>query len=156
MHIRFWNEKDQDWLLYAIKKFLEDGLDKNGDLLPTDRNARIYYATGISAVGRGDPCLVCVVDGVFAGFVYWIGVGNFMDQRWNTIQALGSYTVPEFRSRGVADKLRKEARRIAIEKGYNRIFGPVHFDNKKGLEVFEKEYGAKINSVNFEFIIEGN
>lgn len=153
MLIRPWIEEDRPCLLVGIEDFFRSGLEQGSDVLATRRNAEIYFNLGLKAAGRGDPCLVGLKDGVFAGFVMWLGLESLLEQRWNTIHALGSYTFPGFRSTGVADMLRIRAREIAKEKGYNRIFGPVYGVNKRGIEVFKHYYKAEINSLNFEQFI---
>lgn len=154
MEIRHWEEKDKEWLKDSIREFLRAGLERGGDLLDTDKNIEAYLKLGYAAVARGEPCLIAIQDGFRAGFVFWIGIPNpQLDERWRTIQALGSYTVPNFRSWGIADRLRLSAREMAKKLGFERISGPVHVTNEKGIKVFEAFYGAKINVHNFEQFI---
>lgn len=152
--IDFWKEEDRPWLSKAVMRFLESGLERGGDVLATEKNVQTYLRLGFAGVDNGDPCLVGFVNDIRVGFVFWIGLENQeIDVKWKTIHALGSYTDPIYRSHGIADSLRLEAKRIAKEKGYERIFGPVQAANEKGVGVFLDYYGAKICTLQFEKFI---
>lgn len=152
--VRMWEERDSEWLRGAIKGFLQEGMMKGGDLIDSEKNIECYLRLGLAGAERKDPCLVGILNDVLVGFVFWIGIPNAqLDTRWRTIQALGSYTLPEFRGKGIADRLRRLARSLAKIQGYERIYGPVLAENKRGIEVFEKEYEAKICGYNFEQFI---
>jgi GNAT superfamily N-acetyltransferase len=151
---RFWEERDSEWLRDAIKGFLQEGMARGGDVLDSERNIECYLRLGLAGAERKDPCLIALLNSLYVGFVYWIGIPNAqLDTRWKTIQALGTYTLPEFRGQGIANRLRLLARGLAKVQGYERIFGPVSAENRRGIEVFEKEYGARVCVYNFEQFI---
>lgn len=146
-----WNETHVPFLTSALRGFFEAGYDRGGDVLPTERNISAFIKLGIGGARRGDPCLVATVDDIPAGFVLWVGTEfPVLDSRWKTIQALGSFTEFSFRSRGVADTLRKEALRVTRERGYERILGPVHMSNPRGISEFIFNYDAWPTTVTFE------
>jgi len=152
MVIRSWARRDTNWLRGALRAFLQAGIERGGDLLPTDRNVDALLNLGLLGAERGDPCLVA--DDPLVAFVLWTAPegSHLVDMRWKTIQAIGSYTEIGERSFGVAGALREAARRMAVDLGYERITGPVHLTNGRGLREF-CERGAWPTSVQMELLL---
>ena len=133
--IRAWRAEDETVVCEMLKDFLHAGIARGGDLLPTERNIKFLWGIGIEAAGRGEPCLVFVNGKDPCAFVLWHYV-NGVDSRWRTCYALGSYTSPDVRSRLIARDLRFAARDICVRDGIERVIGPVHLTNARGLGEF--------------------
>ena len=83
----------------------------------------------------------------------WVGVPDVVDSLHKSINAIGSYTEPQWRSKTIAAALREEALRISRERGYAKVVGPVQNTNPRGLQEFCMAYGAWPVSTNFELLL---
>lgn len=154
MEISPWKLIDTLWLRTAIAAFLTANYARGGDLLPSSKNVDVYLRLGFGGVERGDPCLVGVVGGEPVGFVLWTGTPSpVLDTRWRTINALGSYTTPGARSRGVAGALRDRAWAEAKSLGYERVIGPIHTSNDRGAQEFITVFNAWPTTWQFEALL---
>jgi len=80
----------------------------------------------------GDPVLMALtLAGSPMGMLMW-----YHDPLYDkeTLAAMGTYVVPMHRGKRVASMLRAEGCRIARERGYKRIVGTVHPENKVGIQ----------------------
>jgi GNAT superfamily N-acetyltransferase len=148
-----WSSDHESWLRNAIMGFLDAGLERGGELLNTPKNVDAYLGIGLRGAAQGDPCLLAMVDGKPVAYVMWVGASNLIDLRWKTINAIGSYTDPEHRSKLIASALRDTALRITRERGYEKITGPVQLNNTRGVYEFCVTYGAWPTSVQFDILV---
>ena len=88
---------------------------------------------------QGDPSLVAIEDEKVVSYIMWGDIGVPMDSKWKTCHALGSYTLADYRHHGIVTALRHRGLEMAIERGYERIIGPMHIVNRKGIHEMEKE-----------------
>lgn len=153
LEIRPWRTDDSTWLRTAITDFMKAGEARGGDLLATPRNVDTYLQLGLHGAAAGDPCLVAVVDGRPVAYVMWIGVPDVVDSRYRSLNAIGSYTLPQWRSQRIAAALREEALRISRARGYERVTGPVHNTNERGIREFVEAYGAWPVATVFELLL---
>lgn len=153
MEIAPWKAIDAPWIKWAIGEFLRANLDRGGDLLASPRNVDALLQLGLAGASAGDPCLVAVVGGELVGYVLWVGVSPILDTRWRTINALGSYTAPGSRSNGVAARLRAEAWDMTRALGYERVIGPVHLSNPRGIQEFVQVFHAWPTTVQMEALV---
>ena len=92
-----------------------------------------------STVGEGilhglrtnEAVFVAEKDGKFHGYVAWV---HFPLSPEGLVSGLGTYVEPEFRKKGLSEKLREAATAFCKRKGYTTIQGVAHKDNKAGLE----------------------
>lgn len=156
MIVRPWAAVDVAWLRGAIEAFLAANAARGGDLIVNERNVTTYLQLGMGGALRGDPCLVAILKEHPVGFVLWVGTPNPpLDSRWKTINALGSYTEPEARSKGVADALRRAAWDMTVAQGYERVHGPMHLSNARGIEEFIHVWDAWPTTCTFEVMVNG-
>jgi len=153
MEIGPWKAIDATWLKAAIGEFLRANLERGGDLLPTSRNCEVLLRLGLAGAEAGDPCLVAVVGGEPVGYVLWVGAPPTLDTRYKTINALGSYTAPGSRSNGVAAALRAEAWAMTRALGFERVIGPVHLSNARGIQEFVEVFHAWPTTVQMEALV---
>lgn len=114
----------------------------------TDRNVDGLVATGVLWAGSGFPTLAARLWGELVGWVLW----GPMPEAWEsvyhgTMWGLGSYTLPEHRSSGIAEELRQEAFRRTAVLGFQRMIGLVWVRNGKGIEHFQAANGAEVVAV---------
>lgn len=148
-----WSQVHASWIRHAISEFFEAGLARGADLLNTPRNVDVYLKIGMQGALKGDPCLLALVDYQPVAYVLWVGVPDVVDSKYRSVNAIGSYTEPAHRNRTIATALRETALRMCREKGYERVVGPVHNTNTRGLQEFCLTYGAWPVSTNFELLL---
>jgi GNAT superfamily N-acetyltransferase len=136
LHLRSWHVDDHPALLWMVWDFLTAGIERGGDVLPTERNVNRLIQNGQRWADAGRPCLVATVDGggTPVGYVEWgWDEPSPFDVRWRTCFAFGTYVMPRFRGQGVATTLRARARGMCTAAGIERIVGPVHLTNPAAL-----------------------
>jgi len=130
--IRPWAPGDEAELRGMIGAFLKAGLARGGDLLPTERTIEYLLKLGMDFAAAGQPTLVAVNDHLL-GYIQWGWTELPVDQICRTCQTLGSYVLPEERHNGVARALRFRGLDICREQGIERIVGPMHLTNPRGI-----------------------
>lgn len=151
--IQPWSQVHTAWLRPAIREFLKAGEARGGDLLATERNVDTYLKIGMQGALKGDPCLLALVDYQPVAYVLWVGAPDVVDSKYKTINAIGSYTEPAHRSKFIAAALRDRALAMSRERGYTRVYGPVHNTNERGIKEFCVAYQAWPVSTNFELLL---
>lgn len=122
--IRPWTESDRPTLEPLILAYLAENYSVGGDLRPTEKNADLLFKCGVAANTVGDPTLLLEKDGTVIGFCLWVGMPNReLDLREKSVAALGTYIVPGFRRQGFSKELRREAIKVAKDRGYTRVDG---------------------------------
>ena len=148
-----WGRGHEVWLRSALTRFLEAGLARGADTLPTPHNVEILLGLGLALARRGDPCLLAVANCGPVAYVEWGDPqalhppGERVELRWRTCQTFGSFTEPEWRHRGVAGALRAEAKRIVIAHGYERITGAMDLTNPRGIEEMVLQGGWPVHMI---------
>ena len=132
IHVVPWSQTHVPWLTYAIGAFLETGLTQGGDMLATPRNIETYLTLGLRGAETGDPCLLAVIDEMPVSYIEWIEFPPVADTKWKSINAIGSYTAPQWRNRTISKKLHEVAFTISQTKGYERVTGLVFNTNTLG------------------------
>ena len=155
LRIRPWHEQDQPALQWQILQFLKAQGDRGGDLAATTKNAGLFFQLGLGLAQKGDPTLVATLNAYPVGWICWGEPVTPFECKWKTCHTFGSYTAPQFRKEGVSMQLRDVAWAMAEQLGYERIIGPVHTSNRRGLKLFKAGYGAKATAVQFEFFLKG-
>jgi len=155
LRLRRWYDWDQHALQWSILQFLKAQEERGGDLAATSKNANLFFQLGLGLAEKGDPTLVATINGFPVGWICWGEPETPFEARWKTCHTFGSYTIPQFRHEGVAMQLRDVAWAMAEQLGYERVIGPVHVSNRRGLKLFKAGYGAKATSVQFEFFLKG-
>lgn len=148
-----WSTTYERWLRSAISAFFQAGLARGGDLLDTKRNVDAYLGIGMKGAANGDACLVALVDSKPVAFVMWVGAPEVLDSKSKIVNAIGSYTEPQYRNKTVATALRTAAINISRGRGYQVAQGPVHHTNTRGIYEFCVNYGAWPMSTNFELVL---
>ena len=153
--IRHWVPNDIVQVQNMIEAFLEKGLERGGDIPPTPKNVRALWDMGVGASQNQDPTYLATIDEKIIAYVQWSGLATTtFELRWRTCFTWGSFTVPGYRSRGIAAQLREKAAVQAKDRGYQRVIGPVHIENPRGIKHFLEEYRgggiAKATAVQFE------
>ena len=136
LHVVPWSHTHVSWLRHAIGEFFEAGLAQGGDILRTQRNVDAYLSLGLAGAERGDPCLLAIVGDVPVSYTMWIGVPPMLDSKWKTLNAMGSFTTPSWRHRGVSLALREAGVQLAKERGYERITATAFNSNERGIHDF--------------------
>lgn len=152
MNIRPWDEGDRPQLLPMIQDSLAVGLERGGDILATPHNAEVMFQLGLAQASTGQPTLCATYGSLVMGYVMWGWVVLPMDVRYRTCLAGNSYVKAEWRHMGVAGALRQEAKRMCTVAGIERIMGPVHLVNEKGIKEFVSQ-GAWPTTVYMELVI---
>ena len=121
MIIRRWKSEDEGRLRPLLMAYLRE-VDGLYDYLPTENNVDKLWAVGVARAGRGDPVLLAE-DVELLGWTSWIRVGNPVgfDFRAHVALGMGTYVVPDARSRGVARQLHEQAAAIAKNLGIERV-----------------------------------
>lgn len=160
---RLMRPRDEAQLKPLMWEFLQANYERGGEMIPNEKNVELMVAIALKHAEQAQPCLVATVpnpgwiDRRIIAYVTWAEVESPFDSRWpKTMNAYGTYTVPEYRSQGIAAKLRRKAFAMAKAMGIQRIVGPVHAVNKRGMEEFERAWGAGISTHIYELFIEEN
>lgn len=156
VEIRSWTQADISQLRPMVQGFIVSAIGRGGDIADTPKNVEWFLRKGLECAEAGFPVLVgCVDDAIMeekaiAGYLTWAEIPTPLDARWKTITAYGTYTLPEYRGQGIAGKLRVKAFEMTCDLGYERIVGPIHALNPRGMQEFEEVWGAKIVAHQFE------
>jgi len=153
MDVRPWRIEDAPVLSPMIRDFLSASVRRGGDLLSTQKNAQMLFELGVSWAILGMPTLVAThAYDMIVGYIQWGWIPAAFDLRWRTCHALGSYVAAEVRHQGVARMLRDRGREMCLEAGIERIMGPVHLVNQRGIEEFVAQ-GAWPTTVQMEVLL---
>lgn len=156
MTIRPWARGDMPALRPMLHDFLEANVAAGGDLEACAPNVEALLELGLRLADAGEPVLVAVADdGGLAGFVMWGELPTPLRLRWRTATAFGSFTWPAYRHQGVAAALRTAAHAICVARGVERVMGPLHRGNRRGVEVFRQDWDARICQVVLEGWVNG-
>lgn len=137
MDIAPWKDIDRAAIRSMILDFLKAGAERGGDLVPCSENVDALWRLGRQLADAGDPCLVGIVGGEPVAYVQWGGVNTApFVSRFKTCHTFGSFTQHRHRHHGIAGALRSEALTMARALGYQRIIGPVAFQNQRGMAEF--------------------
>ena len=150
--MRLWRGEDSEALRPMLRAFLQEWADRGAELLPTENNVSYLLGQGMAWASHGCPTLVAEQDGELLAYVQWGWISLPLDLRWTTCHALGSYTKPHARHRGIAGRLRQEAKRRCLDAGIERIQGPVHLTNTRGIDEFIQQ-GAWPTTVQMEVFL---
>lgn len=148
--IRPWAFDDIEALRPLVLGFLEVGVARGSKIKATDHNATWFIDLGLRGAKAGDPCLVAVSeDGAIKSYIQWQGVDTGLELDGKPSLTFGAFTLPEYRSSGIATALRERALVMLEERGYTSVQGPVSIKNERGARYFS-EKGAKIIEQTFE------
>ncbi len=155
LRARFWSPSDEKQLTAMIYEFLAVGERRGGSLVASPRNIDTLLKLGFDGALRGDPCLVAedIYNARIVSYIEWTTpVSVPFDVKYKTLHTWGAFTLNAWRSVGVATKLRKLAMKVAKDRGYECLTGPVHMTNERGMRYFMEE-GAWPMSVQFEYLL---
>lgn len=150
--IRAWQPFDWPAISGMLAEFLHASVQRGGDVLPTERNVRTLWSIGLGWAAIGQPTLLAEDETGVLGYVQWGWLDSPFDVRWRTCHALGSYTRTDVRGLGIAGSLRMRAKGMCIEAGIERIVGPVHLSNPRGVAEFIGQ-GAWPTTVQMELLV---
>lgn len=153
MRIRLWQAIDVDQLHRMISEFLRVGAARGGDVLPSEHNVQVLLSMGLGFADLGQPSLVALDDDTVLGFIEWGYPPMPFEERWRTCRTYGSFVLPWERHKLVAQNLRDEAFTICRRDGIERIIGPVHMTNERGIREFAEHVGAWAVSVQMEVLL---
>lgn len=151
--IAAWLPIDADELRPLIEAFLTEKTGRTEDLLPSEYNRERLLELGMTWANAGFPTLHAIVDGRIVGWLIWgPQVQMFESQHPNTILALASYTVPEYRHYQIQNCLKLRAIEMARALEATRIMGPMAPANQRGIAEMEK-FGATVTLLQMELVL---
>jgi len=152
MDIRPWRATDIPQLIPLLVDALAAGAARGEAIIADEHNATFYAQLGVAQAEGGHPTL-CAVDGEdILGFVMWSWCELPLHVAWKVCFAGNSYVRPDARHRGVANALRQAAGLRCRAAGVERIIGPVHLVNTRGIQEFVRQ-GAWPTSVQMEVLV---
>lgn len=130
---RGWRLEDRDKVVPLIKAYLEEACP---DMLPTDENGESFF----NSAGEQSVLVIHIKTDEVVGFSLLCPI-NHVQTRVRMIHAVGTYVLPSFRRRGLAEQLRRMSLIKARHAGFKLIQGfTYNAENTRGVE----KLGAKV------------
>lgn len=124
MRIRVIQKGDGDQLWNLVMAYLKETYEGGADFLPTLTNATTFTLFALEGAAVGDPCLVAEDNDRLIGFCLARGIDFYgCEMRHKTIRTHGTYVLPEYREKDVAQALLLTAGHMAKLAGYDRFMG---------------------------------
>lgn len=124
VRIRLIQQGDGDRLWNLILAYLKETYAQGADFPPTLANATTFTLFAIEGAQVGDPCLVAEDGERLVGFCLARGIDFYgCETRYKTIRTHGTYVLPEYREKDVAQSLLLTAGHMAKLAGYDRFMG---------------------------------
>lgn len=125
IYVRVWSDNDRAELVPLIQRYIEEACP---DMIPSESNGNMFF----DCAGPGSG--VALVKNQIVGFTLLTPV-NHVQTKVRMVHSVGTYVLPEFRRRGIAEQLRRRAMKAARQAGFDGIQGFTYTkDNSKSIE----------------------
>lgn len=122
---RHWIEPDRRVLVPQLLDYLRVVHAAGGEMLPTQKNAELFFWWGLERSAAEDPTFVATEDGAIVGWTLWGRTPNPGGADYDGVPCAcwGTYVIPARRRSQVATELRSHALRHGVAHGITRFTG---------------------------------